>query len=132
LKNDKNGRTVSGFTFVPWPQCGGAWQPAHFPTYGLLGPAQLAWANRQSGSTDLQPSGLRPTASGAGEQALLCGHHARRGVAARCPPATRWPRGKKSVGVSTDVERWTCCARRQGRGLTEEVAQRWGGGENSA
>jgi hypothetical protein len=37
-----------------------------------------------------------------------------------------------STGVSTDVEWWTCQARRQGWGLTEEVARRWGGGEISA
>jgi hypothetical protein len=54
------------------------WRPACFQACGLLGPVLLAWANRQSGPADLQPSGLRPTALGAGERALLC--VARRGA----------------------------------------------------
>jgi hypothetical protein len=32
------------------------------------------------------------------------------------------------AGVSTNVERWTCRARRQGRGLTEVTKQRRHGG----
>jgi hypothetical protein len=36
-----------------------------------------------------------------------------------------------SAGISTDVERGTCRARSQGRGLTKELARRWGGRENS-
>jgi hypothetical protein len=75
-----------------------------------------------------------PAAHDAGRRrvAFLRGHRARRGAVARCPPTARWPRWKVLAGVSTDVERWTCRARRQGRGLTEEVAQWWGGRENLA
>jgi hypothetical protein len=113
---------VSGFTFGPRPQCGGARRPTRSGTVGLGQTSKwLGW-----------PTAERPTSHGAGERALPRGHRARRGVVAHCPPAARLPRWKMSAGVITDVERWTCRARRQGHGLPEEVARRWGGGENSA
>jgi hypothetical protein len=93
--------------------------------------AEVVWPARsgtvgldQPSKQHVRPAAERPMTHGAGERVLLCG-------AARCSSAARWPRWKMSAGVSTDAERWTCRARSQGWGLTEEVARWWGGGENS-
>jgi hypothetical protein len=86
---------------------------------GLLGSVLLAWSNRQSGPTGLQPSGLLTQGV---ERSR--GHRTRvwRG-ACRQPGGQggkRWPRWAPTGALGKEP----------GWGLTEEVARQWGGRES--
>jgi hypothetical protein len=79
-----------------------------------------------------RPAAERPTGQGTGCRRACAPTRSPYAGAAWCVPPARWPRWKTTAGVSTNVEQRTWRARSQGWGLTEEVAQRWGGGETSA
>jgi hypothetical protein len=96
---------------------------------GLLGSVLLAWSNRQSGPTGLQPSGLLTQGA---ERALSRGHRTqvwRGGAVPAVSPVAKVEndgRGEHRRGATDAL------SKEPGWGLTEEVARQWGGRETSA